>query len=441
MSVSRKPAKTSTFVNIQEGRSQTPISFQNVNQCDLPVSVRGSDPNESSATLYFPHFEELSTVLGFLTMGLNFTSPFLITGRNWKLSPNGQFAEMGRVEFPHRHYFRHGWNTFQMNNWSNHVFPLSQGDVGTRDLRTQQAMHALGLNSQHFFPVHQPNLHAAIISNFTNPVVFVYSPGAAIASDHDVERAAKSRVTGDPTLENMFVYELLDVISAILSHPDCKHRHHVVQYGRMFGVEDITPVCVGTSVNAINKYIYTHRLLQNISNGSPVFQPPVIIYFGSDHVLVPITNTAYRDNRQHAVALNQDYGRQLAPFNLHDWTHNVPYTAIRHDYFPPQQGFLQLLANFCDYLEYEWHIPRMTVQFADPSIHVPDSIYTQEILRLRVENSPRYNAFIQRVSEIFHTPLALLDVDHSAPPAAFVPPVNLLPQDYIAMRTAAQDFF
>jgi len=83
----------------------------------------------------------------------------------------------------------------------------------------------------------------------------------------------------------------------------------------------------------------------------------------------------------------------------------------------------------------------MTVQFADPSIHVPDSIYTQEILRLRVENSPRYNAFIQRVSEIFHTPLALLDVDHSAPPAAFVPPVNLLPQDYIAMRTAAQDFF
>lgn len=438
MSVNRRAAKTSTFVGLRESRTETPISFTNVNECDFPVTVRGSDPNESSATLYFPHFEELKIILKNLTTNVTFNSPFKIVGKNWYLSPNGQYLDMNVNEFPDARFF--GWqNTFTMTNWSNHIFPLRL-DGSHQHIQTQQAMNVLGIvPSGFFFPVNSPNLYAQITSVFTYPVVFVI-PGGPITSDREVEAAAKGIGPGGRqnfNLRNMFIYELLDVVSAIFSHPDCHQRHHVVAHGRRFGIEDITPVCVGTSVEALNKYRYMYRILKNISNSSPVFKDPVFIFFGSHHMIVPITNTSYRDNRNHAIALNQDYGRQVTPFALHDWTHNVSFTSIRHDYYAPHENFEAVVGRFSHYLEQYWHFAPGDVALVPPVPHiqVQDSFPLSNILRLRTENSPQYNSFIQQISEIFHTPLALVDRDLSAYPP-FVEPLNLLPEDYLMMRTA-----
>jgi hypothetical protein len=435
MSVFHKPARTSTFLTLRESRFQTPISFSDVKDCNFPVSVRGNDPNESSATLYFPHFEELSTVLNYLCRNLIFKSSFRIVGNNWKLSPNGQFAEMGVNDFPNRQFF---WGSpdFTITNLSHHIFPLRHG--ASQDDATQQAMGILGIPpSGFFFEVNTPHLYANLKGAFTYPVVFVI-PSGPITSHQDVVNAARGIRPGrgpNYNLENMFVYELLDVLSAIFSHPECLQRHYVVPYGRRYGIQDITPVCIGTGAEALNKYIYTFRLLSSLSNGSPVFRDPTLIFFGSHHMLVPVTNTTYLNNRQHAVALNQDHGMQLAPFAPHEWTHMVPFTTIQHDYSPPLENFDTLIERFRDYLVREWHFMPGDVVVGLPHIQVRDSIYLDALLRLRVENSPRYNTFIQSVSEIFHTPMALMEKDHSVS-VPFVPPIQVLPVDYVMMRSA-----
>ena len=155
-------------------------------------------------------------------------------------------------------------------------------------------------------------------------------------------------------------------------------------------------------------------------------------------MLVPVTNTTYLNNRQHAVALNQDHGMQLAPFAAYEWTHMVPFATIQHDHFPPLENFEMLVERFRDYLVRDWNFLHAQVAVVfQPAQHiqVQDSTSIQEILRLRVENSPRYNEFIQRVSEIFHTPMALMDKDLSAA-VPFVAPIELLPEVYVMMRRA-----
>ena len=393
-----KTAKTSMLLNAGERRSDCLISTESIKNIRFPVSIRGSvvgGGSESASTLYHADVADLLYVIQHLLYNKQYMGPIQVKGMRYNylnsiLPSSGDInlsidppTTVTNVQIPPNSH---------LHSIASFIFAIENERTGELDLNTRMIIDyfspARFKTGEYLFT----NVGKAFMGLTT---LFQYPVGI-----------------GFPGMRCPYVFEFFDVLSALLTHPNTVDRHPTSR-NRQFTIKDLIPIRKGLTKKDYTEYTQLYQLLRSISGGAPQYIQPRRILVGQHSEWVAVSNKTYREELNSYLAPQASSSLQES-----DWTTKVPNGDIRRNNQAEFQQQLSQLQALLAELKFSPH-----AYVLDEKENIIFDIPSETVLmQWFLHKAPEYPVFMQKLSNIFKTPLILMVLESHTSTAGHVPP-------------------